>query len=434
MPTHSVYPYSAQTGTSAPASLPASSSRIAPPGGPEFGLTDPPQGASQGASLGIYAKSRAALDFKGDFSGASVDPETGEISLPQDPAAVRLERFALQSVARSILPKARTAKCLRVPFARSVGVFHSQAQESAHYGGLVTCASVWACPICAAKISERRRRELQHAMALCEAQGGSVALLTLTHGHSLGDRLGDLLAAEQKALHAFFSFRAGKRLMSAVGRVGHVRAWEITHGRLRDRNNGWHPHFHILLFLETKHGDLSGAEEWGYAIWLNACQLAGLPLPDRRHGITIQDGANAAAYVAKFGQEAPKSWGLDAEMTKGHIKRARDGETPWDFLRSCLLQDDPQARRLFREYAECFKGKRQLVWSRGLRELLGLEDLSDEDLASRQEEDAYLLANLSLEQWRIIRASDRRGEVLEVARHGDPQALNRYLDAITSRP
>jgi len=363
-----------------------------------------------------------------------VDPETGEISLPQDPAAVRLERFALQSVARSILPKARTAKCLRVPFARSVGVFHSQAHESAHYGGLVTCASVWACPICAARITERRRRELQHAMALWEAQGGSVALLTLTHGHSLGDRLCDLLAAEQKALHAFFSSRAGHRLMSALGRVGHVRAWEITHGRLRERNNGWHPHFHLLLFLEIQHGDLSGAEEWGYAIWLNACRLAGLPLPDRRHGITIQDGANAAAYVAKFGQEAPKSWGLDAEMTKGHTKRARDGETPFDFLRSCLLQDDPQARRLFREYAECFKGKRQLVWSRGLRDLLGLEDLSDEDLASRQEEDAYLLANLTLDQWRIIRASDRRGEVLEVARHGDPQALNRYLDAITSRP
>ena len=30
--------------------------------------------------------------------------------------------------------------------------------------------------------------------------------------------------------------------------IGQIRALEVTHGRLRRVNNGWHPHYHVLLF------------------------------------------------------------------------------------------------------------------------------------------------------------------------------------------
>ena len=46
-----------------------------------------------------------------------IDPDTGEITggKPRhEPMAGRLQRFALQATARSILPKSRTAKCLRL--------------------------------------------------------------------------------------------------------------------------------------------------------------------------------------------------------------------------------------------------------------------------------------------------------------------------------
>ena len=69
-----------------------------------------------GASLGIYGKSQAIVDSKGIFQGHEIDPETGEILGVADPGSARLERYALQSVVRSILPKSQTAKCLRVPF------------------------------------------------------------------------------------------------------------------------------------------------------------------------------------------------------------------------------------------------------------------------------------------------------------------------------
>ena len=32
-----------------------------------------------------------------------------------------------------------------------------------------------------------------------------------------------------------------------LGKVGHVTATEVTHG-----SNGWHPHYHILLFSKNQ--------------------------------------------------------------------------------------------------------------------------------------------------------------------------------------
>ena len=77
---------------------------------------------------------------------------------PRNAMARRVERFALQSVARDILPDSRTAKCLRIRAHDSdVQVWKSKKHKTASYGGLQTCGSVWVCPVCGAKVVERRR-------------------------------------------------------------------------------------------------------------------------------------------------------------------------------------------------------------------------------------------------------------------------------------
>lgn len=133
-------------------------------------------------NLGIYAKFSARIDFKGVF----FDPETGEIQPGKkaaDPVATRIERFALQSAARRILPKSRTAKCLRLRrFDKAeIEVWRAKQHGTAHYGGLQTCASVWACPVCSAKISERRRAELLAAMGIY-AESSSAPRIDLETG------------------------------------------------------------------------------------------------------------------------------------------------------------------------------------------------------------------------------------------------------------
>jgi hypothetical protein len=327
-----------------------------------------------------------------------------------------------------------------------VEVRRSEVSGRAFFAGLQTCGSVWVDPVCSSKISERRRLELQAAIDAHVAQGGAVALLNLTCPHNLGDSLESLLARQAKALHSLFRNRPGRELLKALGVVGHVRAWEITHGWLRDTDNGWHPHFHILLFLQFPHATGLGVFRDAAAIlWAKACDRAGLGLPSDRHGVTLDDGDKAGAYVAKMGLEEPaqglegarasKGWTAGHELTKGHSKRAKnaDGGTPFDMLRAQLLGSDPRARALFREFAFSTKGRSQLQWSRGLRDLLGLGAApSDEAVAASTDDQSVLLATLTRDQWAAVLRLDARGELLEVASHGS-EFLSRFLSTLNDR-
>lgn len=358
------------------------------------------------------------------------DPETGEV-LTHDPMAARAMRFAMQSAARAILPKTRTANCLRLRVrGQDVQVWRSTEYGTASYSGLQTCGSVWACPMCAAKIAERRRAELIGAMTAHRASGGTMLLLTLTTPHQRSDDLGQLLERQAKALQRFWADKAVRGVFEAMGVLGHVKALEVTHGRKSPQNNGWHPHYHVLLFagsgVDLARFDGPQLRDWAvrlYLRWSALCVRAGLGVPSFEHGLKLHDGSKAAAYASK--------WDLEDEMTKGHTKRAIHGETPFDFLRSFLAdRTDTQAAALFREFAERFKGKRQLRWSPGLKARFAIEDVTDEQLAERVEEGAEYLGTITLEQWRDVLAVDGRANVLACAAAGGWPAVREYLAAI----
>ena len=65
--------------------------------------------------------------------------------------------------------------------------------DKAFYHGLQVCAMPWTCPVCASKISERRRHEVAKAIKQAEALGLQVFLLTLTVPHGLGDDVNEIL-------------------------------------------------------------------------------------------------------------------------------------------------------------------------------------------------------------------------------------------------
>ena len=337
--------------------------------------------------------------------------------------ARRVERFALQSVARDILPESRTAKCLRIrAYDKDVEVWKSKEHGTASYGGLQTCGSVWTCPICAAKIAERRRLEIQDAMAQHRAQGGEVHLLTLTTPHTRFDALEELLARQTKALQAFLRDRKVKQVFTEMGYQGQIRAWEGTHGR-KATNNGWHPHFHFLQFVLVK-ADAAQLMDWKtrlYLRWDAYCQKAGLGSPSFAHGIDLQDGQQASNYVSK--------WGLEDEMTKAHIKKGKaGGETPFDLLRSVLAdKEDKQAFALFAEFARCFKGKRQLSWSNGLKARFNQVEKEDQELAAEIEDSAELLGQILADQWRDVLKVKARATVLELATFSGWPAVQKFL-------
>jgi len=279
-----------------------------------------------------------------------------------------------------------------------VKVLFNPVREKAHYGNLITCCSVWTCPVCSARISEQRRQELKLAMTNWRKQVGSVYLLTLTNPHYCGDNLKQLLEGQKKALKYLWSDRKPKEMLNKLGKEGHIIATEVTYGE-----NGFHPHYHILLFMRHT-VNIDGLRSFLALQWQNCCKKAGLPIPSIEHGVDLQDGTFADEYVSK--------WGLEDEMTKGHTKKGRKGSmTPFDLLRQSV--EMPEYGKLFQVFANAFKGKTQLHWSKGLKARLCVLDKTDQELAEETDNEAYFVRELAFEIWVLIAKYKQRAEFLQ---------------------
>jgi len=137
----------------------------------------------------------------------------------------------------------------------------------------------------------------------------------------------------------------------------------------------------------------------------------------------VQDGSKAAKYASK--------WGLESELTQWHRKRGKvESRTPFDLLRAVLLADDAWAAQLFRQYAESFHGRHQLQFSRGLKHRYAIAEFSDEELASRQGDDAELLGQIGLDDWRLVCATAMRGPLLEAASVWGWEGVTAILDGL----
>ena len=122
-------------------------------------------------------------------------------------------------------------------------------------------------------------------------------------------------------------------------------------------------------------------------------------------GVDVRDGNYADQYVAK--------WGLEHELTKGHVKKGRaESLTPFDLLRQ--YPESPELfGDLFREFADAFKGKRQLVWTKGLKELLAVDEKTDEEIIFEPEKESILINELAGEIWELLVKYQQRAEYLE---------------------
>ena len=99
-------------------------------------------------------------------------------------------------------------------------------------------------------------------------------------------------------------------------------------------------------------------------------------------------------------------------------------------MRDVLENDDDYSKALFREYAAAFKGKRQLHWSRGLKDYFAVVDKTDEELAKEKVEQADLLGLLTSDQWREIIRREQRAQLLtNIENFGYDIGLNMTLNA-----
>lgn len=378
-----------------------------------------------------------------------VDEKTGEIQrfrldakrreyvpVVDDATAVneaRSGRFMLQRVSRTVLkgdknPRGmdwRVVGCTHRRIAAEVAVLRNKATAKARFGGLRICGSVWTCPVCAAKISEHRRAEIHAATDTHTQAGGGIYMLTLTFSHKRADDVAKLVKALKRALKLLRDHRTYKQCKQYIDYVGLIRALEVTYGDA----NGWHPHVHELWLTAKKltRAQVRLVQKEIFEAWRVACVSAGLGEPNRKQGVTFIEAESAQEYVTKFGRE-PK-WGVGSELAKSHTKRGRlSSMTPFDLLR-LAGEGDARAGALFRTFATAFYGARQLFWSRGLKKLFGIDEVSDEEAAELEEGEAELVTRLTADQWRAVlrQPYDARGLVLELAENGGESAVREFV-------
>ena len=343
-------------------------------------------------------------------------------------------KYDLLTHAQELLPDRRVSKCMR--FRRNkdapVVISYSPSRQRAIVDNVMVCSDIWTCPICASRISELRRIELEQGVNTHLERGGGVLMISFALQHFAGEALADSLDGLLNAYSSFWRNRQGRTLAAELKIAGRVRALEVTVGE-----NGWHPHLHVLVFLKDKWlSPAKMAEIQGRAglLWQHHLEKRGR-WADLEHGLDIRWGDKAVAdYVSKFGKsdyrppEESKTWNETHELTKSHLKRSKkDGYTPINLLSMSAFGDE-WATAKWLEYAQTMKGRRQLEWSNGLRELLNLgEEKTDEELPLVQDDDSIPFVCLSRPAWRKVWELHLLGWLIEIANAGDQWAVLMFL-------
>jgi len=336
-------------------------------------------------------------------------------------------RFRLQDVARKLLPSEAIQGCLRWRYnvTRAVGVQYVADKKSSHFSNLQTCGLPWVCPVCAAKISERRRVELRAGVESWKQKGGIVFLVTLTMQHKQDEKIKDLLNELNSAYRSLRSGMPWQRFEFKYGLVGSVASHEITYSQ----HNGFHPHKHILFFSDASltKKDYLAIEIYLTLRWKKVLSRFGRSALNGI-GVDVQQGYGAVGdYVAK--------WGLVEEVTKsnsktGTINSKADHYSPFQLL-DLVAEGSSWAGEVFREYAKATKYKNQLTWSPGLRLILGLGiELTDLEVAELQEKHAVTLIELLFPQWQKVLKLRARAVLLEVASTGRADLVKIYLKSV----
>lgn len=350
-----------------------------------------------------------------DHNLASLDNHASNVS----DLGWRQLRYELRRTAGAIIG-GRQARCGAAPLLNTVDLM--RGREGRHtFTGLETCGSVWTCPVCAMKVSAVRCEELRAAIAAHLMTGGTVWMLTLTIPHHRFQTAKELLNAVRASWRSVKQGRGWKVAREAHGWVGDVRALETTHG-----GNGWHPHIHVLVFLDAgvSEEDARGFGEWIFARWATKVEKQGYGICSRSAFTMepVEDGDGAGGYLAL--------WGAAQELTLSPEKRGKGGRSPWEILDDARQFGRAADQALFHDYADAFKGARQLTWSRGLRKrLLGTAEQSDQDLAAESyDAEARRTAILTKPLWAVIHGRALQNAILEAADAGGTLAVLGALD------
>lgn len=333
-------------------------------------------------------------------------------------------------------------------------------------GGLAQCGSVWACPVCSAKIQAVRSLEIKQALEWANGQNLRVQLMTLTARHDYSDRLIDLMARMSESFADMKRGRSYRRIVKDAGLAGYIRAVEMTHGR-----HGWHVHYHIVVLSRKGLPDAELRAAWVRAL----CSHGVVDADDARayddavqHSFDLRtvgtDAFSVAAVSEYLGKDDRAVWydvdgseirvdstgevakqqaieGAAKELGLANTKLGRkSNRSPFQILRDMFVADlaDDVAfshdMRLVIEYLLATKGRKQQFWSKGLKAAAGIVERSDEEIVDDEQESAKILWGLTRQHWDALRKHGFVTDYLrDVAQTQSLSAVQVFFDTMFPR-
>lgn len=332
----------------------------------------------------------------------------------------------------------------------------STAAGIVHTSGVSRCASAWACPVCAAKLSEVRAGEIdtglaRHLETEFHGRHGLAYFVTATAHHQAGMHLSATLDLVQESYRAVMQSSTAKRSLTRrrfrpgpngtrvvdrewqvyggarrAGYVGQIRAVEITHGR-----NGWHPHIHTV-FLFRAGTRPAVAERWLHRLgvhWSKQLVKRGSHCNDRGWDVRpIRTNADIGGYLTKI----DGGWGPGLELA-GANRKTSAGKTPFALLDEAA-GGSAWAEMMFKIYEAATFGRRTIVWSRGLKARLGIVDQDDDEAIDEAPVDELVVeAVVPAGAWKQLLRTGQAAELLGAlagiaTQKGHPHELWRWPD------
>ena len=305
----------------------------------------------------------------------------------------------LHRLARALMPRERLAACgVALRYGASGVVVRRLPDGRACYSGLYRCGDFWRCPSCRVTLGIRRARQIETALRAQVDAGGSALLATYTVPHARDESLPVVLARlagtwRRYARHAW---------RDCVGAyyIGNVRALEVVHGV-----NGWHPHYHALVFVAAGLPYLTPvavalAERWS--------EVAGAEWrADVRQ--VAHDGVAAVARYLTTDGVAGASYEVASPAAKVPAGRSYP-QLLYDYGR---FRSSVDAALVF-EYAAALHGAHHLTVSPRLRRLY---DFVDPAAGWSEIADGDILALLNSGEWlSILNAGEERNLLDDLSR------------------
>lgn len=297
---------------------------------------------------------------------------------------------------------------------------------AAYYTGVVTCGSIWACPVCSARIRQRRALEIERACLSHLSSAGGIGFGTFTLPHTRSDDLRDLLGVVQKAWEKVQQNRAVRRLFERFGITGRIRSTEITYGSW----HGWHPHLHLLFFADF---DLTD-DQWSELrdvlsdAWAAAVVRLGRDRPGEVVGVTLGKvyRADVGNYLAKVQDHYGEASTVGREMARGDVKKGRKrSRTPFELAEQAVSGVVPELP-LWWSYEQATKGRRAIEWSRGLKARFHVEEVEDEALAAADVDGDQVLY-VDGHRWGLLVKRQQETHVLDLVEQGGAPAAHAFL-------